>query len=153
MNNFDLLLVPMFFGGINSAVFIIKISQNLQVYIAIFWIFKVFDSGIQCMQRNSLQRNLQKRGIDCNVTAFVSGLRCTLSKTAVHRIPLQKFIIPTFGTVMVYVIRRFTCRSLCWITFHQRHEFAVQNYCAVAEMLLDAPFTWQLYELFIIFVQ
>ena len=32
--------------------------------------FEVFDSGIQCMQRNSLQRNLQKSGIDCNATAL-----------------------------------------------------------------------------------
>ena len=42
----------------------------------------------------------KKSGIDCNVAAFVSGLRCTLSKTAVQRNPLQKFKIPTFGTVM-----------------------------------------------------
>ena len=40
------------------------------------------------LQRNSLQKNRQKSGIDCNVTAFVSGLRCTLSKTAVQRNPL-----------------------------------------------------------------
>ena len=53
------------------------------------------------LQRNSLRRNRQKSGIDCNVTAFVSGLRCTLSKTAVQRNPLQKFKIPTFGTVMM----------------------------------------------------
>ena len=33
------------------------------------------------LQRNSLHKNRQKSGIDCNVTAFVSGLRCTLSKT------------------------------------------------------------------------
>ena len=52
------------------------------------------------LQRNSLQKNRQKSGIDCNVIAFVSGLRCTLSKTAVQRNPLQKFKIPTFGTVM-----------------------------------------------------
>ena len=51
------------------------------------------------LQRNSLQKNRQKSGIDCNVTAFVSGLRSTLSKTAVQRNPLQKFKIPTFGTV------------------------------------------------------
>ena len=37
---------------------------------------------------------------DCNVIAFVSGLRCTLSKTAVQRNPLQIFKIPTFGFVM-----------------------------------------------------
>ena len=53
------------------------------------------------LPRNSLRRNRQKSGIDCNVTAFVSGLRCTLSKTAVQRNPLQKFKIPTFGTVMM----------------------------------------------------
>ena len=52
------------------------------------------------LQRNSLQKNRQKSGIDCNVIAFVSGLRCTLSKTAVQQNPLQKFKIPTFGTVM-----------------------------------------------------
>ena len=52
------------------------------------------------LQRNSLQKNRQKSGIDCNVIAFVSGLRCTLSKTAVQRNPLQIFKIPTFGTVM-----------------------------------------------------
>ena len=38
-------------------------------------------------------------------TAFVSGLRCTLSKTAVQRNPLQKFKIPTFGTVMKNISR------------------------------------------------
>ena len=54
------------------------------------------------LQRNSLQKHRQKSGIDCNVTAFVSGLRFTLSKTAVQRNPLQKFKIPTFGTVMYY---------------------------------------------------
>ena len=53
------------------------------------------------LQRNSLQKNCQKSGIDCNVIAFVSGLRCTLSKTAVQRNPLQIFKIPTFGTVMI----------------------------------------------------
>ena len=53
------------------------------------------------LQRNSLPKNRQKSGIDCNVTAFVSGLRCTLSKTAFQRNPLQKFKIPTFGTVMI----------------------------------------------------
>ena len=52
------------------------------------------------LQRNSLQKNRQKSGIDCNVIAFVSGLRCTLSKTAVQRNQLQKLQIPTFGTVM-----------------------------------------------------
>ena len=52
------------------------------------------------LRRNSQRRNLQKSGIDCNVTAFVSGLRCTLSKTAVQRNPLQKFKIPTLGTVL-----------------------------------------------------
>ena len=49
------------------------------------------------LQRNSLQKNRQKTGIDCNVTAFVSGLGCTLSKIAVQRNPLQKVKIPTFG--------------------------------------------------------
>ena len=52
------------------------------------------------LQRNSLRKNLQKSGIDCDVTVFVSGLRCTLSKTAVQRNLLPKFKIPTFGTVM-----------------------------------------------------
>ena len=52
------------------------------------------------LQRNSLQKNRQKSGIDCNVIAFVSGLSCTLSKTAVQRNPLQIFRIPTFGIVM-----------------------------------------------------
>ena len=52
------------------------------------------------LQQNSLQNNRQKSGIDCNVTAFVCGLRCTLSKTAVQRNPLQKFKILNFGTVM-----------------------------------------------------
>ena len=52
------------------------------------------------LQRISLRRNRQKSEIDCNVTAFVSGLRCTLSKTAVQRNALQKFKIPTFGSVM-----------------------------------------------------
>ena len=63
-------------------------------------LFKVFDSGIQCTQRNPLKGNLPKGGIDCDVTAFVSGLRCTLFETAVRRISLQKFKIPSFGTVM-----------------------------------------------------
>ena len=58
------------------------------------------------LQQNSLQKNRQKSGIDCNVIAFVSGLRCTLSKTAVQRNPLQIFKIPTFGTVMDNKIRR-----------------------------------------------
>ena len=57
------------------------------------------------LQRNSLQKNRQKSGIDCNVIAFVSGLRCTLSKTAVQRNPLQIFKIPTFGTVMLSLER------------------------------------------------
>ena len=52
------------------------------------------------LQRNSLQKNRQKCGIDCNVIAFVKGLRCTLPKAAVQRNPLQIFKIPTFGTVM-----------------------------------------------------
>ena len=52
------------------------------------------------LQQNSLQKNRQKSGIDCNVIAVVSGLRCTLSKTAVQRNPLQKIKIPTFGTLM-----------------------------------------------------
>ena len=56
------------------------------------------------LQRNSLQKNRQKSGIDCNVIAFVSGLRCTLFKTAVQRNPLQIFKIPTFGTVMLVLI-------------------------------------------------
>ena len=56
------------------------------------------------LQRNSLRRNRQKSGIDCNATAFVSGLRCTLFKTAVPRNPPQKFKITTFGTVMLYSI-------------------------------------------------
>ena len=60
------------------------------------------------LQRNSLQKNRQKSGIDCNVIAFVSGFRCTLSKTAVHRNPLQIFKIPSFGTVMCRIFARST---------------------------------------------
>ena len=91
---------------------------------------KVFDSGIQCMQQNPLQRNLQKRGIDCNLTAFVSGLRCTLSKIAVHRIPLQKFKIPTFGTVMflrnVYLAEFIFFVELCGYSYPQK-QTKIQN--------------------------
>ena len=56
--------------------------------VACFWIplkiqlFKVFDSGVQSNRIQQLKRNLPKDGIDCNVTALVSGLRCTISKTA-----------------------------------------------------------------------
>ena len=62
--------------------------------------FKVFGCGMQCTQRIPLKVNLPKGRIDCEVIAFVSGLRCTPSKRAVHRIPLQKLKIRTFGTVM-----------------------------------------------------
>ena len=51
---------------------------------------KICSASMQIKSRNPLKGNLRKDGIDCNVTTIVSGLRCTLFKTAVHRIPLQK---------------------------------------------------------------
>ena len=66
------------------------------------------------LQRNSLQKNRQKSGIDCNVIAFVSGLRCTLSKTAVQRNPLLIFKIPIFGTVMIPTRRKAPTPHRVW---------------------------------------
>ena len=64
--------------------------------------FEVLGCGIQCTQRNPLKGNLPRGGIDCDVIAFVRGLRCTPSKTENCRPPnsTAKLKIPTFGTIM-----------------------------------------------------